>query len=406
LDEPIVHKIETLSLADAQREMERIGVHPDGVRIMAPKAVFSVLKIYRLSPYHANVLKQEMLSIGAEAATAAGCIDCSRAESDVILMGTLSHYRKLFEKLKQQPPSFHPLAQKILEAAQTPSPSFNLNWNFGNRKISFNQRRILIMGILNVTPDSFSDGGQFFKTKDAVAQALKMEEAGADILDIGGESSRPGSQPVSDDEEMVRVLPVLQELLGKTAFPISIDTYKADLAEAAISMGAAIVNDITALRRDPRMASLCAERKLGVVLMHMKGEPKSMQDAPHYEDVVAEVSDFFEERINAAIAAGIQRDAIVLDPGTGIAFGKNLEHNIALMRAIPHFIERHQRPIMLGVSRKRFIGELTGKNVRDRLGGTIAAAAFCALKGASILRVHDVAECRDAIKVVQALNDL
>lgn len=402
MDEPVIHRIEALSLADAERELERIGVHPEGVRIMAPKALFRVLKIYRLSPYHANVLKQEMLSLGAEAATAAGCIDCSRSESDVLLMGTLSHFRKLSEKLKLQPPSFHPMAQKILDAAEAPYPNRAFDWQIGSQKISLSNR-ILIMGILNVTPDSFSDGGRFFNHADATAQAEKMEEAGADILDIGGESSRPGSAPVPVDEELRRTLPVLQELLGKTVLPFSIDTCKAAVAEEAIRMGAVIVNDITALRGDPLMASLCAEKKVGVVLMHMQGDPKTMQVEPHYEDVVCEVSDFFEERINAAIAAGIEREAIVLDPGIG--FGKKLEHNIALMRAIPVFIERHQRPLLLGLSRKRFIGELTGKNVEERLAGTIAAASFCALKGAAILRVHDVAECRDALKVLEPFID-
>jgi dihydropteroate synthase len=399
--DPIMYRVEILSVRDAEREMSRIGTHPEGIRIMAPKAVFRIVKIHSLAPWQANVLKQEMLSLGAEAATASGCINCSCMASDVLLMGTLAHFICLAEKLKRQSPTFQTLAEKILEVARSPSMLEKYEWHLPGQVLRPDLRSI-IMGIVNVTPDSFSDGGKYFDAAAAVEHAMRMESDGADILDIGGESSRPGSEPVSADEEMRRVLPVIETLRGKTRLPVSIDTTKAVVAESAIKSGAAIVNDISALRHDPRMASLCAEKKVGVVLMHMKGEPKTMQISPVYEDVVEEVSDFFKERMCAAMDAGIDREAIVLDPGIG--FGKALEHNLALMRSLGKLAAWHERPLLLGVSRKSFIGALTGAEIDERLPGTLAAVVACALRGASILRVHDVAVCRAALQIADALR--
>jgi len=396
-----MHRVEIVSVRDAEREMTRIGTHPEGIRIMAPKAVFRIVKIHSLAPWQANVLKQEMLSLGGEAATASGCINCSCTTSDVLLMGTLAHFTRLAEKLKTQSPAFQSLAGKILEVAQSPSVLNRYEWHLPNHVLHPDLRSI-IMGVVNVTPDSFSDGGKYFDASSAVEHALKMENDGADILDIGGESSRPGSEPVSADEEMRRVLPVIESLREKTRLPISIDTMKAEVAESAIECGAAIVNDISALRHDPRMASLCSEKKVGVVLMHMKGEPKTMQENPVYEDVVEEVSDFFKERMHAAMDARIGREAIVLDPGIG--FGKALEHNLALMRSLGTLAARHERPLLIGVSRKSFIGALTGAEIDERLPGTIAAVVACALRGATILRVHDVAACRAALQIADALQ--
>jgi dihydropteroate synthase len=395
--------MEILSLDHARRELERIGVHPQGIAIMAPKAVFRVLKIHSLSPYQANVLKQEMLALGADAATAQGCIDCSCKESDVILLGTLCHFEKLSEKLLRQPPSFHDLAKRIRDLALSQLMSRYPQWRIGHQMIALGPSP-LIMGIVNVTPDSFSDGGKYYEPDCAAEHALRLAREGADIIDIGGESSRPGSDPVSVEEEKTRVLPVLERLLRKISVPVSIDTCKSEVADAALERGAAIVNDITALRGDSRMASLCADKGAGVVLMHMKGDPRTMQIEPGYEDVVEEVSLFFEERIRMAEAAGIDRQSIVLDPGIG--FGKNLGHNLSLLRSLPLFLERHTRPILVGISRKRFIGELTGEPVEDRLSGTIGAVVASALKGASILRVHDVAQCRAALRVAEAIHSL
>lgn len=394
-----IHRIEILSLDRAKIEMERIGAHPEGIRIMAPKAVFRPLKIYDLSPYQANVLKQEMLSIGGEAATAAGCIDCSVSRSDVILLGTLAHYERLFDKLNRQPPSFHLLAEKILRIAHGFNVHDTLQWKLPDHTIMLGEKT-LIMGIVNITPDSFSNGGKYLGVDAAVDHALRLSEEGADIIDLGGESSRPGSDSVSEDEEKRRILPVLEKLKNKLSIPISIDTYKSEVARSAIERGAEIVNDITALQGDPAMAPLCAETEAGIILMHMKGTPRTMQEHPEYKDVVREVSEFFGERIKAAESPGIKRESIVLDPGIG--FGKLLKHNLALLQNLSLFRDLYERPVLVGISRKRFIGELTGSPVEKRLPGTLAATVISVLGGASIVRVHDVADCRAAIDVANA----
>ena len=253
--------------------------------------------------------------------------------------------------------------------------------------------RVLIMGILNVTPDSFSDGGRFLSPDAAVKRALIMEKEGADIIDVGGESSRPGAEPVPVEEELRRVIPVLERLRGKLRIPISIDTTKAEVAEAALRAGASIVNDISALRFDPAMASVVAEFGAGLVLMHMLGTPKTMQQAPHYEDVVREVRDFLAERALYAQSQGIPREAIAVDPGIG--FGKTVEHNLELLRRLPELVELGF-PVLVGPSRKSFIGAILGLGVEERLEGTLAACAVAVVRGADILRVHDVREVRRA----------
>lgn len=253
--------------------------------------------------------------------------------------------------------------------------------------------RVLIMGILNVTPDSFSDGGRFLSPDAAVERALAMEKEGADIIDVGGESSRPGAEPVPVEEELRRVLPVLERLRGKLRIPISIDTTKAEVAEAALRAGASIVNDISALRFDPAMAPLVAKFGAGLVLMHMLGTPKTMQQAPHYEDVVTEVRDFLAERAQYAQSQGIPREAIAVDPGIG--FGKTVEHNLELLRRLPELVELGF-PVLVGPSRKSFIGAILGLGVEERLEGTLAACAVAVVRGADILRVHDVKEVRRA----------
>jgi len=253
------------------------------------------------------------------------------------------------------------------------------------------------MGVVNVTPDSFSDGGQFLDPELAIAHGRELLEAGAEILDIGGESTRPGAQPVDAFEELRRVLPVIEGLSGER---ISVDTSKASVAAAAIDAGATIVNDVTALRGDPAMAALCAEHEATVVLMHMLGEPRTMQDAPTYEDVVDEVKAFLLARLEGAVAAGIAEQRIWLDPGIG--FGKTAEHNLELLRRLGELRELG-RPLVVGTSRKSFIGRLDGSPAGERLGGTIASSVLAAAEGADVLRVHDVAEVTQALKVTEAI---
>jgi len=278
----------------------------------------------------------------------------------------------------------------------------------GNAKIIWNCRgrevvcgpRTLIMGILNATPDSFSDGGKFLAVETAVARGLEMAAEGADIIDIGGESTRPGAKPVQALEEIARTVPVIEKLRKKTGALISIDTRKAEVARAALAAGADIINDISALS-DPGMAAVAAETGAGLVLMHMLGTPETMQNNPKYADVVSEVRNFLDERMALAVTRGVAPEQIALDPGIG--FGKTDEHNLALLNHIPA-LAASGRPVLIGVSRKGFIGRLTGKEISDRLAGSLAVAAFSILHGAHILRVHDVKDSCDAAKLVDKLR--
>ena len=254
-----------------------------------------------------------------------------------------------------------------------------------------------LMGVVNVTPDSFSDGGLFLDPEAAIAHGVELAEAGAEILDVGGESTRPGAEPVGVEEELGRVVPVIQGLQGSR---ISVDTSKAAVAAAALDAGAEIVNDVTALRGDPEMAGLCAERDATVVLMHMLGEPRTMQRDPRYGDVVADVKAFLAERLEAAVAAGIAEDRVWLDPGIG--FGKTGAHNMELLRRLGELRELG-RSLVIGTSRKSFIGRLDGSPADQRLGGTIASSVLAAAEGADVLRVHDVAEMRQALAVAAAI---
>jgi dihydropteroate synthase len=260
--------------------------------------------------------------------------------------------------------------------------------------------RPLIMGVLNVTPDSFSDGGLHFDTSAAIQRALQMVEEGADLIDVGGESSRPGAEPIGEGEELRRVMPVLEAVCGRIPVPVSVDTTKATVAHRALSAGASMINDISALRFDPRMASVVAEFGAAVVLMHMQGTPKTMQVAPYYEDVVGDVRGFFMERLKAATAAGISDDRIVLDPGIG--FGKRWEDNLALLAHVD-MLTALGRPVLIGVSRKGFIGQVLDRPVSHRLMGTAAACAMAILGGARIIRVHDVGAMRDLVLMLQAI---
>lgn len=261
--------------------------------------------------------------------------------------------------------------------------------------------RPLVMGIVNVTPDSFYDGGRYNLPEQAVAYAVNLVEQGADILDIGAESTRPGAQEVSPADELSRVVPVITELARRVTVPISVDTTKASVAQAALNAGACIVNDVSALRRDRDMASVVARSGAAVVLMHMQGTPQTMQIAPVYDDVVKDVASFLRERIQVAEAAGVSRSNIILDPGIG--FGKLLEHNLELLNRLSYFTKLNC-PVLVGPSRKAFIGQLLGRTVENRGWGTAAAIALAVDRGAAILRVHDVAVMTDVIKVAAAVR--
>jgi len=262
-------------------------------------------------------------------------------------------------------------------------------------------RRTLVMGVLNVTPDSFSDGGLFYEPERAVERALEMVEEGADIIDIGGESTRPGSEPVPLEEELRRVIPVIEAVAREVEVPISVDTYKAKVAEEALRKGASIVNDISALGFDPEMAEVVARHGAALILMHIKGTPRDMQKDPQYEDVLGEIRAYLRERIARAEAAGVSPDAIVVDPGIG--FGKKLEHNLEILRNLDR-LQDLDKPILVGPSRKTFIGQILGVDVSDRLYGTLGAVVHSVMKGAHIVRVHDVKAARHVVDVIDAIE--
>jgi dihydropteroate synthase len=272
---------------------------------------------------------------------------------------------------------------------------------FRHRDGSFElSSRTLVFGIINVTPDSFSDGGECFEADAAVARARELIAHGADVLDIGGESTRPGAQPVTAEEELRRVLPVIAGLRQETTVPISVDTTKAAVAEAAIAAGASILNDISALRFDPRMAEVARKTGAGVILMHMQGTPQTMQANPHYEDVVREVAGFLRERLAFATAQGIERERIMVDPGIG--FGKTLDHNLELLRRLNEMLSL-DRPVLVGASRKSFIARTVGADIEQRDWGTAATVAHCIAQGAHAVRVHNVELCRQVARMTEAV---
>ena len=272
------------------------------------------------------------------------------------------------------------------------------HWRLRTRTLRFADRPLL-MGILNVTPDSFSDGGRFMDPRAAVEHGRRLAAEGADIIDVGGQSTRPGSNRVEADEELRRVLPVVESLCRELDVPVSIDTYHATVAQEAVAAGAEIINDVTALTCDPAMAVVAADSGAGVCLMHMLGTPQTMQADPRYDNVVDDVYDYLATQCDAAVAAGIDRERIALDPGIG--FGKTLEHNLALLKAVGRFHELG-RPLLIGHSRKAFIGRLLGDMAADRTAGTIGVSLAMTLAGVQILRVHDVATIRRAIELFVA----
>lgn len=276
----------------------------------------------------------------------------------------------------------------------------NLTLNWSKFSLDLGQRTH-VMGILNVTPDSFSDGGRYLEVNRAVEHALEMAREGADIIDVGGESTKPFSQKISSDEELDRVIPVIEALSKELAIPVSIDTCKGEVARESLKAGASIINDISALRLDPQMASIAAKAEVPLILMHMKGTPQSMQENPVYNDVVSEILDFLDDAVERAKQAGINENLIIVDPGIG--FGKTFDHNLEIIRDLSHFGSL-KRPVLLGSSNKAFIGNILDKEAHERDTGTMATIAAGVMNGAHIVRVHNVRKAVDTVRIIDAIK--
>lgn len=399
--EPIVHLLTVNSLEEAKHELAAVGSDQASHRIMAPKMQHVLIKIKDLDVRAANVLKQEMLAKGGEAAVAKWVSTFSQPTSDVILMGTIKQYGWLLKNLRIQPHGLKRLVEpieRILNGFSSPVVELDC----GHHKITLG-RRTLIMGILNVTPDSFSENGLFFDADAALKHARALVEDGADIIDIGGESTRPGADPVGAKEEMRRVVPVIEKLAGEIDVPISIDTSKAAVAAAAIEAGAAIVNDVTALAGKSDMAALCARAAVPVILMHMKGKPRTMQKNPVYRDLIAEIVGYLSDRAQVAQEAGIARNKILIDPGFG--FGKSVGHNLEILKRLRE-LKGLGFPVVMGTSRKSTIGRVLGDlPTEERLHGTAATVAVSVLNGADIVRVHDVKEMAQVVRMTDAVTE-
>jgi dihydropteroate synthase len=380
----------------AQVEPTKTGA----VKVSNKGTCYNIL-LRNVKPVVANVIKQEMLSIGADAIVPKGALDLSVQNCNVILTGNMKHFKLLQQKLKSQPFSLKFLGKEILSLIENYNCK-NYRLNLKGREFHLKNGKTYIMGILNVTPDSFSDGGKFYSIDSALKQVEKMLEQGADFIDVGGESTRPGAEAVSVDEELKRVIPVIEEVTKRFEdVIISIDTYKAKVAKQAIDAGALIVNDISGLKFDSQMASVVSSCNVPVILMHIKGTPKNMQKNPVYNNLLNEIFDFFQDSLKILENADGDISNVIIDPGIG--FGKTFEHNIEILKRLKEFSSLGL-PILIGASRKSFLGTiLNTQNPEERILGSLSVAAISALRGAKILRVHDVKETYEVLQVADAL---
>ena len=393
---PYIIKVDDLNIAE--KELFSIKCDKVGVEIMKSKAVFKVIKIPNVKTKVANVIKQTFLAKGAEVAVARGTIDLSIEYTDLLIFATLKQYKVAITQLKIQPWGAKKIAEQIENVLEDYQEKTCREYNWSDRSLTINNKKTLVMGILNLTPDSFSDGGKFNNQEQALQHLNYMVEHGADIIDIGAESTRPynGGKKITAKQELERLLPILEYILPKCKLPISIDTYKAEVAEETLKMGAHIINDVWGLQYDHDMANVIAKYDVPVVIMHNK------ENNIYQNDVVDEIIAFLQQSIDIGLQAGIRKENIIIDPGIG--FGKDTKQNLYVMAKL----ERLQAlgcPILLGTSRKRFIGETLETEVNERVEGTIATAILGRTKGVQILRVHDVKEVKRALKMTDIIME-
>lgn len=387
---------------DIQKLMQDIHVDAYGIKIMVPKALNYLVRINSISHIAANILKQEMLSLGSEAAIARDAITGKAKKTNCLMMANLSQLTDLVSKLRYQPFGLAELANELsLNLSNYRKENFTLN--LPRHRLKLESYNPLIMGIVNVTPDSFSGDGLLHKTgaESAIEHIQQIANDGAAIVDIGGESTRPGAEAVSVNEELSRVIPLIKASVKKIKVPISVDTYKPEVAKQALDSGASIINDITGLR-NPKMRKIVAHYKAGVIIMHMRGTPKTMQKNPKYNSLIDQILQELSKSIDTAVKDGIGNDKIIVDPGIG--FGKTTEHNLEIIKSLKEF-RILGKPILIGTSRKSFIGKVlnTGYD-RQRLLGTAASCIIAAQNSANIIRVHDVKQIKEALTIVKAIN--
>lgn len=390
--------LELKNIDEVVEELRSLKVHPGGIDIMAPKGILRIIKVKGINSAALNILKQEMLSIGGDCAVPWDAFVSRSRDCEGIIIATQAQINRLCEKLALQPLNLPELGRRI-RLLEVNYGRENFILSAGKFRLNLS-KRTHIMGILNVTPDSFSDGGLYLDKASAVERALGMESQGADIIDIGGESTRPGAKAISAKEECGRVIPVIKTLGKRLKIPISIDTTKSEVAQRALDCGASIVNDIMGLKKDPKLAKLAKKYNAAVVLMHIKGTPRTMQKSPKYKELIFEILESLRQSIKIAKEAGICDDKIVVDPGIG--FGKTAEHNLQILKRLCE-LKSLGYPVLVGPSRKSFIGKVLDAGVEDRLFGTAASVAVAILNGANILRVHDVKDMRQVARLTDAI---
>lgn len=383
---------------DVQEELKKIGVSQEGKKILSQKAHLYLIKIEGLSSQAVNLLKQEMLSVSADAAISKEVASFTVSESDVLLMGTEAHYKKIIPRLRKQPFNLFHLSHQLEQVLKNIKREKFVLF-LGNKKLNL-MKKVVIMGILNLTPDSFYDKGKYSQKEKALARVEEMISQGADLVDVGGESTRPRAIKVSVEEELKRVIPVIDRIKALFQIPVSIDTYKARVAQEAIEAGADMINDISGLRFDPEMKQVVAQYKVPLVIMHIKGTPGDMQDNPCYDSLMGEIISYLAEGIKIAQEAGIDKEKIVIDPGIG--FGKTVKHNLEIIKKLSE-LKSLGRPILIGVSRKSFIGNILNLPLGERLEGSLAATCLAVSKGARIVRTHDVRETRRVVDLTEAI---
>lgn len=382
------------------KELKRIGVQKEAIEIMLPKLFGINIRIKDVEPQDAIILKQEMLSVGGDVAISSKTLPPNAEKTDILVMGNMKQIKKLVSKIKRQYNRLSNMGSYIEEILDNLEKKHEMK--IGKKNFEFG-KRTYIMGILNVTPDSFYDGGRYNEMEKAIEKAKEMEKEGVDIIDIGGESTRPFSKPVDEKEEMKRVIPIIEALKNEVKVPLSIDTYKPRVAQKAIEKGADMLNDVFALRKEG-MVEVAKEYDIPTCIMHMRGEPKNMQINPHYEDVVEEIYEFLKERIEFAIRKGIDENKIIIDPGIGFGkrTGKGIEDNCEIIARLRE-LKSLGRPILIGISRKTFIGNITKTSVEERLEGSLGAEAVAIANGADILRCHDILATRRMAMVVDEI---